>query len=119
MICDRHDLVVVPFPFSDLVETKRRPALVLSGVNFNRQGHTVMAMVTTKKDPSWPGDVPIADYQSAGLKFPCLVRFKLFTLDNRLILRKIGHLSDEDADRVASGTMTILDCLPSVTQDEP
>ena len=118
MICDRHDLVVVPFPFSERVKTKRRPALVLSGRPFNRNGHTVMAMVTTKRDPSWPGDTPITDHQHAGLKRSCLVRFKLFTLDNRLILRKTGRLAAEDAARVVSSTMTILDCSPPATPDD-
>ena len=102
MIYDRDDVVVVPFPFSERAAVKRRPALVLSNRAFNREGHTVMAMVTTKKIPSWPGDATIADYPSAGLKVSCLVRFKLFTLDNRLIVGKIGHLSGNDAERIAS-----------------
>ncbi len=101
MICERYDVVVVPFPFSDRASAKRRPALVLSGRRFNREGHTVMAMVTTKKTPPWPADTPLANFQSAGLKVSCLVRFKIFTLDNRLILKKIGHLAETDTEAVA------------------
>ena len=67
-----------------------------------------MAMVTTKKIPPWPGDATIADYRSAGLKIPCLVRFKLFTLDNRLIIGKIGHLSDPDAKRIGASLHAVL-----------
>ena len=118
MICDRHDLVVVPFPFSDRVETKRRPALVLSHRRFNSEGHTVMAMVTTKRCPSWPGDAEIRDHQRAGLKVPCLVRFKVFTLDNRLILRRIGRLTDNDAARVISSLHSILERRPFAPRDD-
>ena len=100
MICDRYDLIVVPFPFSDKSITKKRPALVLSNADFNRSNHTILAMITTKHHPPWPGDSQIRYYKNAGLNTPCLVRFKLFTLDNRMILRKIGRLSQYDADQI-------------------
>lgn len=96
MICDAGDVAVVPFPFSERPGSKRRPALALSVRTFNRSGHTVLAMITTKTHAPWPGDRPIQDLDPAGLPRPCIVRMKLFTLDNRLILRKAGRLSDRD-----------------------
>lgn len=108
MICDRGDVVVVPFPFSDRAEAKRRPALVLSRQGFNRHGHTVMAMVTTGRVPGWPGDILLADYAEAGLAVPCVVRMKLFTLDNRLILRRIGRLGGSDAGRLSGSVLRLL-----------
>jgi len=100
MIYNRYDVVVVPFPFTDKPDTKKRPALVLSNADFNQSNHTILAMITTKDHPSWPGDSPIRDYENAGLKAPCIVRFKLFTLDNWLILRKIGHFTHKDANAI-------------------
>ena len=100
MICDGWDVVVVPFPFSDRAAGKRRPALVLSESVFNRAGHTILAMITTRSHHPWPGDCSLEDHDEAGLPLPCLVRLKLFTLDNRVILRRIGHLSDADRKRV-------------------
>ena len=97
MICESFDTVVVPFPFIESAESKRRPALVLSKKAFNDQGHTILAMITTKRYPAWPGDTEIKEHKAAGLHLPCLVRLKLFTLDNRLIVRKIGRLSETDA----------------------
>ena len=35
MICDRYDVVVVPFPFDEIPVRKRRPVLVFSGRSFN------------------------------------------------------------------------------------
>ena len=90
------DIVVVPFPFVESAEKKRRPALVLSQNAFNQCGHSVLAMITTKRHPAWPGDTEITKTDSAGLDLPCIVRLKLFTLDNRLIIRKIGRLSKID-----------------------
>lgn len=100
MICNRYDVVVVPFPFVDKPRSKKRPALVMSNKGFNGRKHTILAMITTKKHPSWPGDSQIKDISAAGLRLPCIVRFKFFTLDNRIILRKIGHLSQDDSNRV-------------------
>ena len=100
MICKRWDVVVVPFPFSDKASKKRRPALVLSAGTFNSSGHTILAMITSRGHHPWPGDCNLNDHDEAGLPLPCLVRLKLFTLDNRVILRRIGSLSQADMQRV-------------------
>lgn len=100
MTCEQGDLVVVPFPFTEKPGNKRRPAVVLSGESFNDHGHSVLLMVTTKAHPPWPGDTDIHEHRSAGLSSPCLVRLKVFTLDNRLIVKKLGSLSSRDRRRV-------------------
>ncbi len=102
MICDRFDVVVVPFPFSEKAGSKRRPAVVLSTREFNNAGHTILAMITTKGHHPWPGDSEISDLEEAGLPLPCIVRPKVFTLDNRLLLRRLGHLSPRDSKAVSS-----------------
>lgn len=102
------DVVIVPFPFSNLPGHKRRPALVLSQQSFNRRGSTVLAMITTSGHNPWPGDVHLTDLKAAGLNSPCLVRLKLFTIDNRLILKKIGRLSAADRRQVSEQLQTFL-----------
>jgi len=90
------DVVVVPFPFSERPGSRRRPAVVLSKPSLNKAGHTIMAMITTSARSPWPGDTEIGDLAAAGLRVDCRVRLKLFTLDNRLILKTIGRLSPAD-----------------------
>lgn len=98
MAYERFDVVVVPFPFTDSAASKRRPALVLSNEKaFNLPaGHSVMAMITSAGNAAWPLDVAISDGNAAGLTAASLVRMKLFTLDNRYILRRLGRLSASD-----------------------
>lgn len=99
MTFEPFDIVVVPFPFTDVRKAKRRPALVLSSPSFNRAAsHTVMAMITSAKNPPWPMDVSIVDLESASLPAPSVVRMKLFTIDNRLIVSQAGKLSTKDQD---------------------
>ena len=100
MRCDRWQVVAVPFPFSERPGTKRRPALVLSNASFNGAGHTVLAMITTAGHTPWPGDTPLEVAHAAGLRVPCLVRLKLFTLDNRLIQKRLGTLAPADVTGV-------------------
>lgn len=103
MTCEPGDIVVVPFPFVERRASRRRPALVLSTQAFNRSGHTVLAMITSRSHAPWPGDVTISERETAGLHTDCRVRLKLFTLDNRLIVRGIGRLAANDLRAVATG----------------
>jgi mRNA interferase MazF len=95
----------VPFPCSDRNATKNRPALVLSSAAaFNSPAaHSVMAMITSAANASWPLDCPITDLQAAGLPSPSVVRFKLFTLDHRLVRGQLGYLSASDSAAVRAG----------------
>jgi mRNA interferase MazF len=54
-------------------------------------------MITRATHTKWPSDRPIEDLQSTGLRDPSVVRFKVFTLDNRILQRRIGQLSRDDA----------------------
>ena len=107
MTCDQWTVVAVPFPFTDRAAQKRRPALIVSSRAFNRHGYSVMAMITSAA-PDWPGDTPLKDHNGAGLSHACLVRLKLFTLDNRLIVKSIGRLSASDKTHVAAAITSYL-----------
>ena len=98
------DVVVVPFPFTDKTTEKRRPALVLSEAKFfnKRIAHSVLAMITSASNSEWPLDIEIEDIDSAGLSFASIVRMKLFTLDDQLVVRKAGTLSEKDQKAVSA-----------------
>lgn len=90
-------VVKVPFPFTDGQAQKRRPALILSSREFGQQsGHSLMAMITSARHSSWPLDVAVTDLEAAGLPVPCVIRMKFFTLDHRLVISELGHLSPKD-----------------------
>ena len=109
MICDRGDVVVVPFPFVDIAGEKRRPSVVMSRRDFNdANGHSICAMVTTAAQTKWPSDIAIIDLPAAGLPRACVVRFKLFTLPNSIILRRAGALAGVDRTNIFAAAQTIL-----------
>lgn len=114
MSFERFQVVRVPFPFTDRTAVKHRPALVLSdGLRFNRPaGHSVMAMITSAANLPWPLDVPIDDLAAAGLPAPSKVRFKLFTLDDRLVRGELGTLAEPDRARVFAALVQLFGTGP-------
>lgn len=108
-ICDRWAVAVVPFPFVDALAAKPRPALVLSSRRFNADNaHTLLAMITRGVDTKWPSDLTIERFREAGLPLPSVVRWKLFTLDNRLVARTLGALAPTDRRNCAAALKEIL-----------
>ncbi len=95
------DVVELPFPFSDLSSSKRRKALVISSENFNRSNNAVIvAMITSRANSEWVGDVQIENWNFAGLKKQCYVRLKFFTADFSLFTGKVGSLHIKDKNNV-------------------
>lgn len=108
------DVVVVPFPFTDRATVKRRPALVVSdSAAFNAKvGRSVLAMITSATQSDWPLDTPISNSRAAGLTSASIVRMKLFTLDDQLIVRKAGLLAPADRAAVTQSMRKLLkSCL--------
>ncbi len=98
MIFEKNDVVVVPFPFTDKVDSKRRPVVVLSNSEFHHStNHVIVVMITTAKNSDWLSDLVIQNTKLAGLTSPCVIRMKVFTLSINLILKRIGKLSAADA----------------------
>ena len=90
-------VIVVPFPFTDKGNIKRRPALVLSSIEHQKQTeHVTLLMITSAKHSAWPSDYPITHLKEAGLSSPSIIRQKIFTIDSKLILKHIGKLSAAD-----------------------
>ena len=104
------DVVAVPFPFTDRDAAKRRPALVISNESFNQQhNQIVLAMITTATENVWPSDVSLTNWQKAGLKVACRFRLKLFTLDQTLVLKIIGHLPSKDVKSIQAVLAEFID----------
>lgn len=97
MIYNQFDVVLVPFPFTDRNVSKKRPALVLSNSDYQiKTNHLILAMITTAKNSRWENDLEIKQLEDTGLKTPCIIRYKIFSLDERFILKKIGFISENE-----------------------
>ena len=104
------DVVTVPFPFTDKTAAKKRPALILNKSEYQcKTGHLILLMITSANNSSWYSDIQIEDLNLVGLKNPSVIRFKMFSLDERLIIKKIGNLSEPDKQKVKEQILGTID----------
>jgi len=85
------DVVAVNFHFSDLSESKRRPALVLLSLG----GEDIILAEITTKIRNYNGDVSILkeDFKEGKLKFDSIIRLtRIFTISKSRIAYKVGTL---------------------------
>ncbi len=111
------DIVLAPFPFFDSPGGKIRPCLVLSSHDyFNKLvNQCTIAMITSAKNSSWPYDIKISDPLRCGLAKPCVIRLRLLTIPNNIVLKPLGKLSSSDRLRVQEGLQKIFHDLPLFT----
>ena len=97
------DVILVPFPFSDLTAVKKRPCLILCVLNpKGLEAHYVVSMMTSSTARiSFPYDVALEEWKKAGLPKKSIVRLaKLVTIDSALIRKRIGRISANDIRQV-------------------
>src|SRR3989337_3200233 len=85
------DVVVVPFPFSDLSQSKRRPALVITSLDGD---DLILCQITSQmiKD-NYSLFLDDKDFETGSLKQPSNLRpNRIFTADSHIILYRIGIL---------------------------
>jgi mRNA interferase MazF len=103
------EVVVVPFPFSDLSDKKRRPAYVVATL----QGDDViLCMITSQRRPGDNYSIPIttADFTTGALQHPSYVRpNRLFTADTNIIVRSVGQLTEAKQAEIIQAIKDILD----------
>ena len=91
------EVVVVPFPYSERLAEKRRPAVIVSGPTLHKTGFLWIAMITSAGKETRPGDIAIRDIASAGLPGPSIVRAsKLATIEPVRVVRRIGRLAPSE-----------------------
>jgi mRNA interferase MazF len=61
--CEFGDIVLVPFPFTDQSTSKKRPAIVISSMNYHRErpDYIIMAVTSRTRSPQMLGEVIVLD----------------------------------------------------------
>lgn len=101
------DVVVVPFPFSDLSHAKRRPALVISVLD----GEDLILCQITSQALKDRYSLPLSDddFDQGSLRQESSVRpNRLFTAERSIILYKIGGLKKTKLDEVIDKVVAII-----------
>ena len=93
----KKDIILVPFPFSDLTGQKKRPALVISSNIFNKNsGQLIVLAITSNIDKGeYSAIIKPEDWKNGRYSESCIKISTILTIDRGLVLKKIGKLSDE------------------------
>jgi mRNA interferase MazF len=101
------EIVVIPFPFSDLSGSKRRPALVLADLS----GDDILLCQITSQSTKDINSVTLrlTDFDSGFLPHDSFIRpTRIFTADKSLILRKAGLANQRVTNEVVKKIVNLL-----------
>ena len=99
------DIILLPFPFTDLSGNKTRPALVL----ISNPLDVTVAFITTQIGWQEANDLVLSANSINGLKRNSLVRLsKLATIDSGLVLGKLGEVSKNELYQIDKNLIVIL-----------
>ncbi len=105
---NKGDIVLIPFPFTDLSGIKNRPALIL----VDGESDLTVSFITTQLKWQEDFDVKIEPTQTNGFKKTSLIRLsKLATIDKDLVIGKLGDLSQDELTNVDKNLVKIYDQL--------
>ncbi len=99
---DQCDIVLIPFPYSDLTGSKQRPALIISNEKINRSDDRICCLITTN---SHKDDLLInkTDFQNGNLPFKSFVKaHRIFTINEGIIKKRLCTINTRFHNKVIS-----------------
>lgn len=109
---EQRDIVIIPFPFTDLSANKQRPALVISTTDFNRKNLDVVCCMITSHFESSADHVAIldGDCEMGPMGKESVVKpFRLFTVSKSMIIKRYNKLGIPRAKIVIEELKKIID----------
>jgi len=104
------DVVLVRFPFTHQTAFKQRPAVIVSSRAYNlaKPDVVIMAITSQMRSSSSLGEVRIGQWQAANLLKPSSIKPVFATLEQNLILKKLGVLDPSDQAALRQAIAAVL-----------
>jgi mRNA interferase MazF len=100
------DVVLIPFPFSDLSGNKNRPAVIL----IKSQNDVTVCFITTQLKGQTRFDIVLQPSEINGLKRISMIRInKIATIDIDMVIGKLGNLDEHDFNLLNRKLLEILE----------
>jgi len=91
---NQKDVVLIPFPYSDLTLSKQRPALIISNEKINKMQDKICCLITTKPHKD---DLKITEssFEEGNLPFKSFVKpHRIFTIQESIIIKKLCKINN-------------------------
>ena len=92
---EQRSVILVPFPYTDLSGSKKRPALVISSNEFNNKNDDVICCLITSnlQDRQYAINITTKDMENGYLEFESKIKpYRLFTVNKKLVYKILGKL---------------------------
>jgi mRNA interferase MazF len=109
---EQGDIVLIPYPFTDLSGIKKRPVMVLSNKKYNQKSEDVVTCGITSniKDQNFSIVIEQKDLTTGMLpKTSSIKPDKIFSLDKSLIIKKLGKVNADIIGEVKIQIFRLLD----------
>ena len=100
---EQGEIVIIPFPFSDLTSIKQRPVLILSNNRYNDKAEDIVTCGITSnlKNAEFSVIVNNKDLICGGIPVKSRIKAdKIFTLKQSLIKKKIAKVNDNILNQI-------------------
>ncbi|HOU57351.1 MAG TPA: type II toxin-antitoxin system PemK/MazF family toxin [Spirochaetota bacterium] len=95
----KSDVILLPYPFTDLTARKVRPAVV-AGSGKAKYEDIFVVPLTSKVNNLSEDEFPLKHWKDAGLNVPTAIKRGCILVDASLVIKKVGTLSKDDLDLV-------------------
>lgn len=102
------DVVIIPFPFSDLSGNKRRPAFVIASLPGD---DIILCQITSRiKKDKFSITLSFSDFTTGSLPVESYIRpNRIFTADKKIIIRKAGTVKSAISIAVVNSIIELID----------
>ena len=104
------EILLVPFPFTDQTGSKKRPAVIVSSSAYNtaRRDLIIMAVTSQLRPSAMFGEVFVRDWQTAKLLKPSAIKPVITTIEQPLVIRRLGAHSAHDQEALRNAIIAII-----------
>ena len=103
MNIEQRDIILIPFPYTDLLTIKKRPVLVLSNFYYHKNNNDMICCAITSSKKQIHNGIKIEnkDLEKGQLKTHSTIKpSKIFTILRSITIKKIGKLNLEKTKEV-------------------
>ena len=94
----KNEIILVRYPFSDLLSSKVRPAVIISTPHISRD--LMIVPLTSKISALLPGEIVLDRWKEAGLNVPTAIKRGIYTVKDHLVIKSIGRLHASDSENL-------------------
>lgn len=99
------DIVLIPFPYTDLSGTKQRPALIISNEQLNNTNDRICCLITSNL--AFDGlEIKRDHFKEGKLPFRSWVKpQRIFTINKRIIRKKLCRINEKFYKQIADSVI--------------